>query len=134
MLSRSCKIHHFKRQRRWYLLCKWGIALASCFNSSLTISEEDKQYLLQIVERHRKEFPDANKSTVLKSPVKKKYSALVNKLVPLCAWLLSGVLEILRLRLRLSSGTHADSKQVCVPNAEEDVKINNYNKINAFEY
>src|SRR6218665_65292 len=91
---------------------KWGIALASCFNSSLTISEEDKQYLLQIVERHRKEFPDANKSTVLKSPVKKKYSALVNKLVPLCAWLLSGVLEILRLRLRLSSGTHADSKLV----------------------
>ena len=38
----------------------------------LQVSEEDKQYLLQIVERHRKECPDANKSTVLKSSVKKK--------------------------------------------------------------
>jgi hypothetical protein len=43
-----------------------GIALASSFNSSLTKSEEEKQYLLQIVEQHRKEFPDAKKSTVLK--------------------------------------------------------------------
>jgi len=48
-----------------------GIALESCFNSSPTISEEVKQYLLQIVERHRKEFPDANKSTLLKNSGKK---------------------------------------------------------------
>ena len=44
-----------------------GIALASSFNSSLTKSEEEKQYLLQIVAQHRKEFPDAKKSTVLNS-------------------------------------------------------------------
>jgi len=107
---------------------EWGIALASCFNSSLTISEEDKQYLLQIVERQK--FTDANKSTVLKSSVKKN-----SALVQWCAWLLSGVLEIPRLRLRLSSGTHADSKLVCVLNAEKDVKINNnYIKMNAFDF
>src|SRR6218665_445928 len=102
---------------------EWGIALASCFNSSLTISEEDKQYLLQIVERHRKEFPDSNKSTVCAEELsEEKNSALVNKLVRWCTWLLSGVLEIPRLRLRLSSGTHADSKLVCVLNAEKDIK------------
>jgi len=44
-----------------------GIALTSSFNSSLTKSEEAKQYLLQIVAQHRKEFPDAKKSTVLNS-------------------------------------------------------------------
>src|SRR5277367_5269363 len=44
-----------------------GIALASSFNSSLTKSEEEKQYLLQVVEQHRKEFPDTKKLTVLKS-------------------------------------------------------------------
>ena len=59
----------------------------------------------------------------------------MNKLVPWCAWLLSDVLEIPRSRLRLSSGTHADSKLVCVLNAEKDVKINsNYIKINAFNF
>src|SRR6218665_1522520 len=64
-----------------------------------------------------------------------KNSALVNKLVPWCAWLLSGVLEIPRIRLRLSSGTHADSKLVCVLNAEKEVQINNnYIKINAFDF
>src|SRR6218665_756641 len=141
MLPHSCKIHHFKKAESVVSSLKvvndcaeWGIALASCFNSSLKISEEDKQYLLQIVERHRKEFPDANKSTA-EELTEEKNSAIVNKLVPLCAWLLSGVLEIPRLRLRLSSGTHADSKLVCVLNAEKDVKINNnYIKINAFDF
>src|SRR5277367_1066112 len=37
------------------------IALASSFNSSLTKSEEEKQYLLQVVEQHRKEFADTQK-------------------------------------------------------------------------
>ena len=43
-----------------------GIALASSFNSSITKSEEEKQYLLQIVEKHHKTFPGAKKSTLLK--------------------------------------------------------------------
>ena len=49
-----------------------GIDLASCFNSSLTKSE-DKQYLLQIVECHFKEFPDSEKLTVLKSSKIEKF-------------------------------------------------------------
>jgi len=63
-----------------------------------------------------------------------KNLALMNKLVPWWAWLLSGVLEIPRLRLGLYSGTHADSKLVCVLKAEKDVKINNYIKINGFDF
>lgn len=42
-----------------------GIALATTFNKSLTKQEEQKQYLFQVVENHRKRFPDARKKTLL---------------------------------------------------------------------
>ena len=41
------------------------IALATAFNTSITKQEEQKQFLFQVVESHRKRFPDANKSTLL---------------------------------------------------------------------
>jgi len=42
-----------------------GIALIEAFNSAITTQEEQKQYLLQVVEKHRKDYPNANKSTLL---------------------------------------------------------------------
>ncbi|KAK0061980.1 hypothetical protein Bpfe_008473 [Biomphalaria pfeifferi] len=41
-----------------------GIALATNFNKSLTKKEEEKQYLYQVVESHRKQYPDAKKATL----------------------------------------------------------------------
>jgi hypothetical protein len=41
-----------------------GIALIQDYNSAITTDEEQKQYLLQTVENHRKMFPDSRKSTV----------------------------------------------------------------------
>jgi len=38
-----------------------GIALIEAFNSAITTQEEQKQYLLQVVEKHRKDYPNANK-------------------------------------------------------------------------
>ena len=43
-----------------------GVALIQSYNNILTIHEDQKQYLLQVVEEHRKMYPDANKSTILK--------------------------------------------------------------------
>jgi len=42
-----------------------AIALMQQYNSSLTKNEEQKQYHLQLVERHRKQYPTCAKSTVL---------------------------------------------------------------------
>lgn len=42
-----------------------GVALIQSFNSVITNQEEQKQYLLQVVEKHRQTFPNANKSTLL---------------------------------------------------------------------
>lgn len=42
-----------------------GIALISTFNDILTNKEDQKQYLLQLVEKHRNDFPNANKSTII---------------------------------------------------------------------
>ena len=42
-----------------------GVALCQSFNGVLTNQEEQKQFLLQIVEKHRRDFPDSNKSTVV---------------------------------------------------------------------
>lgn len=39
-----------------------GIALATTFNYSLTKHEDQKQFLFQVVEGHRKRFPDTTKS------------------------------------------------------------------------
>jgi hypothetical protein len=41
-----------------------AIALATTFNSSITKKEEQKQYLFQVIESHRKRFPDAKKKTL----------------------------------------------------------------------
>ena len=38
-----------------------GVALATTFNSSITKHEDQKQYLYQVVESHRKQFPKPNK-------------------------------------------------------------------------
>ena len=46
-----------------------GISLIEAFNSAITIKEEQKQFLLQVVEKHRKDYPNANKSTLLHEPV-----------------------------------------------------------------
>lgn len=41
-----------------------GVALMKEFNSSITKNEEQKQYLLKVVQKHRKRFPNVNKSTL----------------------------------------------------------------------
>ena len=41
-----------------------GIALATTFNSSVTKQEEQKQFLFQMVESHRKQFPNPKKKTL----------------------------------------------------------------------
>lgn len=42
-----------------------GVALISEFNGVLTNQEDQQNYLLQVVEEHRKKFPNAKKSTVV---------------------------------------------------------------------
>ena len=41
-----------------------GVALKQEFNLALTKDEDQKQFLLQVVEEHRRVFPDARKSTM----------------------------------------------------------------------
>ena len=41
-----------------------GVAMMQEFNLSLTKTEEQKQFLLQVVEDHRRKYPDARKPTV----------------------------------------------------------------------
>jgi len=43
-----------------------AIALATTFNSSLTKHDEQKQFLFQTVESHRKRFPNPTKQTILR--------------------------------------------------------------------
>jgi len=40
-----------------------GIALIQSFNGILTNQEEQKQYLLHVVEQHQQKYPNPNKST-----------------------------------------------------------------------
>jgi hypothetical protein len=42
-----------------------GVALIQTFNAILTNQEEQKQYLLQVVENHILHYPDAKKSTII---------------------------------------------------------------------
>ena len=42
-----------------------GVSLIQSFNAVITNQEEQKQYLLQVAEKHRKVYPDANKHTVV---------------------------------------------------------------------
>ena len=48
-----------------------GVALMQSFNRALTKSEEQRQFLLQVVEKHRHDFPTAHKS---KSPTQPSHS------------------------------------------------------------
>lgn len=41
-----------------------GVSLISSFNSVLTNQEEQKHFLLQVVEKHRQQYPDPNKKTL----------------------------------------------------------------------
>jgi len=41
-----------------------GVALIQEYNSILTRKENQKQYLLQVVQEHRRRFPDFNKTTL----------------------------------------------------------------------
>jgi len=41
-----------------------GVSLISSFNSVLTNQEEQKQFLLQVVEKHCQQYPDPNKKTL----------------------------------------------------------------------
>jgi len=41
-----------------------GISLIQTFNGIITNQEEQKQYLLQVVEQHRQKYPNPNKSTI----------------------------------------------------------------------
>ena len=41
-----------------------GIKLVSKYADVLTISSKGRKELLQVVEKHRKEYPDVNKSTL----------------------------------------------------------------------
>jgi len=41
-----------------------GIALFQSFNSVLSKHEDQKQYIMQVVENHRHRFPNSNKSTL----------------------------------------------------------------------
>lgn len=43
-----------------------GVALITQFNDKLTKNEEQKQYLLQVVENHRKQFKTSEKTTLMK--------------------------------------------------------------------
>ncbi|XP_050541482.1 uncharacterized protein LOC126905632 [Daktulosphaira vitifoliae] len=42
-----------------------GVALMTSFNNCLTNDEEQRQYLIQVVERHRNEYPDCKKATLV---------------------------------------------------------------------
>ena len=47
-------------------LAERGVALVQEFNSSLTRNEEQKQYLLQVVEHHRRQFAEPTKAAAIK--------------------------------------------------------------------
>ena len=44
-----------------------GVALIQSFNSSITTDEEQKQFLLQIFEEHRRSLPNSNKSKLVQN-------------------------------------------------------------------
>lgn len=43
-----------------------GIVLITTYNSSITKDEDQKQYLLRLVDLHRKEFPQVSKAAIMK--------------------------------------------------------------------
>ncbi|ESO01544.1 hypothetical protein HELRODRAFT_174506 [Helobdella robusta] len=42
-----------------------GVALIQEFNRVVTNDEDQKEYLLQVIEKHRKDFPNPKKSTII---------------------------------------------------------------------
>ena len=44
-----------------------GVALIQSFNNSITTDEEQKQFLFQIVEEHRRSLPNSNKSKLVQN-------------------------------------------------------------------
>ena len=48
-----------------------GVSLMQEFSAILTYQEEQKQFLLQVVEKHRKEVPTSRKSTIVAALSKK---------------------------------------------------------------
>jgi len=42
-----------------------GVKLIQDYNTMLTKDEEQKQFLLQVIQEHRRMYPDSKKSTVL---------------------------------------------------------------------
>lgn len=46
-------------------LAERGVALMEQYNSILTKDEEQKQFLLQVIEEHRRRFPDSTKRTLM---------------------------------------------------------------------
>ena len=44
-----------------------GVSLIETFNRTLTKDETQLQFVLQVVSEHRKLFPDAKKSTLVKT-------------------------------------------------------------------
>lgn len=43
-----------------------GVKLITDYNKIISVGEQDKQYLLQVVEQYRRKYSDANKSTLMK--------------------------------------------------------------------
>ena len=43
-----------------------GVALIQLFNAAITPQEEQKQFLLQVVEQHRQEFPDSKMAILVR--------------------------------------------------------------------
>ena len=46
---------------------KRGVALIQSFNCGITTDKEQKQFLLQIVEEHRRSLPNSNKSKLVQN-------------------------------------------------------------------
>ena len=62
-----------------------GVSLIQNFNSIITNQEKQKQYLLQVVERHRQQFPVSKKSIIVEELSKewiKQYLNCASYIVP----------------------------------------------------
>jgi hypothetical protein len=57
-----------------------AIAPATEFNSSATKQEEQKQFLFQTVESHRKQFPNCKKSTLIGKPMNQTSDWLITEM------------------------------------------------------
>ena len=70
MDSTYLEMKHKVRQMKVVNDCaERGIALITSFNKSVSKDENQKQFLLRLVDRHQKEFPVASKSTLIKMTV-----------------------------------------------------------------